>query len=60
MRRCHGFPHHTYQFAVKGLQARLIPKLGREGFEGLPHIVLAAVEATVYEGLDARRLRLGD
>jgi hypothetical protein len=48
----HGLPYYTHQFSVQCLQVRLIPELGREGFEGLSSVVLPAVEASVDEGLD--------
>src|SRR5215207_540922 len=50
---CHGFLNHTDQFVVEGLQIRLVPELRGEGFEGLPGVVLAAVEAAVDKGLYA-------
>jgi len=49
----HRLSNHTYQIFVEGFQTGLVPELGREGFEDLRRVVLAAVEATVYEGLDA-------
>jgi hypothetical protein len=53
MGRLHGLHHHTHQVVVEGFQVRLVPELGREGFQGLSRVVPAAVEAPIYEGLDA-------
>ena len=52
VRRLHGRPYHSHQVVVQRLQVRLIPQRGREGFEGIPRIVLPPVEATIYETLD--------
>src|SRR5215211_5377489 len=41
------------QVVAQRLQVCLISELGGEGFQGLSRIVLAAVEAPVYERLDA-------
>src|SRR5215218_7263090 len=43
----------THEFAGQIFEVRLVPQLEGEGFEGLPRVVLAAVEAAVYERLDA-------
>src|SRR5215208_6671397 len=51
--RLHGLTHHTYQVVIEGLQIRLLPQLDGERFEGLPRIILAPIEAAIYEGLDA-------
>src|SRR5829696_9460910 len=48
----HRLPHHPHQVVVQRLQVRLVAQLLAESFEGLRRIVLAAVEAAVYEGLD--------
>src|SRR5215211_5315521 len=53
MRRLHCLPHHTHQVVIEGFQVRLVPELGREGFQGLPRVILPTVEAPVYEGLDS-------
>jgi hypothetical protein len=45
--------HHAHQLIAEPVQVGLITQLGREGFQGLSRIVLAAVEAPVYERLDA-------
>src|SRR5919107_4159478 len=49
----HRFPHHPHKVLVQRLGVRLVPELCRERFEGLSRVVLASVEATVDEGLDA-------
>ena len=49
----HRLPYHPYQVVAQCLQVGLVPQLGGEGFQGLSGIVLAAVEAPVYERLDA-------
>jgi len=46
-------PYHLYQIGAERIQIRFIAQLGREGFEGLTRVVLAAVEALVYERLEA-------
>src|SRR5215210_3109747 len=53
MFRLHRVPYHTHQVVAKGIQIRLVPELGREGFQSLSGIVLTAVEATIYERLYA-------
>jgi hypothetical protein len=47
------FPSRPPKVVVQGLQVRLIPQLEEEGFERLSGIVLASVEATIYERLYA-------
>jgi hypothetical protein len=49
----HRLPHHPHQIIAQGVQLRLFAEPRREGFQGLPGIVLAAVEAPIYERLDA-------
>src|SRR5215203_3706873 len=49
----HRLCNHPYEIASQCLQVRLIAEPGREGFEGLPGVVLASVEAPVYERLYA-------
>jgi hypothetical protein len=49
----HRLPYHPNQVVAQCLQVRFVSYLGREGFQGLSGIVLAPVEATVYERLDA-------
>src|SRR5215204_4085332 len=51
--RLHSLPYHPQQVFAQGVQVCFVAQLGREGFQGLSCIVLAAVEAPVYEGLDA-------
>src|SRR5215207_7432361 len=51
--RLHGLPYHSHQILIQRLEVRLVPQLDGEGFQGLPGVVLAAVEAAVNEGLDA-------
>src|SRR5215210_5151752 len=53
MRRLHRFPHHSHQVVIEGFQVRLVLQLGGEHFQGLSSIVLPAVEAAVYQRLDA-------
>src|SRR5215204_5257669 len=53
MRRLHRLPHHIYKVAVQLVEVRLIAQLRGECFERLCRIVLPAVEAAVYEVLDA-------
>jgi hypothetical protein len=48
----HRLPYHPYQVIAQGIQVCLVAQLGREGFQGLGCIVLAAIEAPVYERLD--------
>ena len=49
----HRLPYHTHQVVIEGFQVRLVLQLGEEHFQGLPCVVLPAIEAPVYEGLDA-------
>ena len=49
----HRISNHAYEFAIERLKVSLLAELCGEGIERLPRIVLAAVEAPVYEGLDA-------
>src|SRR5215208_1689778 len=49
----HTLPYHPHQVFAQGVQVCLVPKLGGECFQGLSRVVLPAVEAAVYEGLDA-------
>jgi hypothetical protein len=49
----HRLPYHPYQIIAKCVQVCLVAQLGREGFQGLPRIVLAAIEAAIYEALYA-------
>ena len=49
----HRLPHDSYEVAAQGVQVSLVTQLGREGFQGLCCIILSAVEAPVYERLDA-------
>jgi hypothetical protein len=49
----HGLPYHTHQIVIEGFQVRLVLQLGGEGLKGLSCVVFAAVEAPVYEHLDA-------
>jgi hypothetical protein len=54
----HRLPHNTHQIIAQGVQASLVPKLGRECFESISGIVLTSVQATVYEGLEPFALGL--
>jgi hypothetical protein len=49
----HRLPYHSHKFGVKRIEVRLVPEFGREGFQGLPSVVLPPVEATVDERLEA-------
>jgi hypothetical protein len=51
-RRLHGLPHNRYQLGIQAVQVCLLSQPGGECFECLPGVVLAAVEAAVYERLD--------
>src|SRR5215212_9306800 len=53
VRRLHSFPYYIHQVFIEGFQVRLVLQLGGECFQGLSSVVLPAVEATVYERLDA-------
>src|SRR3712207_2737136 len=53
MGRLHRFPYHPYKLGVQGVEVRLVPELGREGFQGLSSVVLPSVETAVYKALDA-------
>src|SRR5215211_5304770 len=53
VRRLHRLPYHSHQVVIEGFQICLVPELGREGFKGLPRVVLPAIEPPVYERLDA-------
>src|SRR5919112_4414350 len=50
--RLHRLPYHARKVVVQRLQVRLVAKPGREGFQGLPRVVLATVETAVYKRLD--------
>ena len=47
----HGLPNHPDELVAQRVEVGLVAQLGRERFEGLRRIVLAAVEATVHETL---------
>src|SRR5829696_3131670 len=49
----HSLPYHPHQVFAQGVQVCFVAQLSREGLQGLSSIVLPAVEAPVYEGLDA-------
>src|SRR5829696_10575093 len=51
--RLHRLPHHAYEVVVQRFDIRLVPEFGGEFFEGLRGLVLAPVNAAVYERLDA-------
>src|SRR5215204_5532247 len=53
VRRLHRLPHYPHQIAAQGVEVSLVPELRREGFQGLPRVVLLAIEPAIYEGLDA-------
>jgi len=54
----HRLLHDTHQVAAQGIQVRLLSHLGREGFEGLGRVVLAAVETAVDKRLVAATQRV--
>jgi len=39
VRRLHRFPYYPHQIIAQGVEVRLVPELGGEGFEGLCRIV---------------------
>src|ERR671914_170080 len=49
----HSLPHHPYQVLAQGVEVRLLPELGGEPLKSLSCVILVAVEAAVYERLDA-------
>src|SRR5215211_7821239 len=49
--RLHRLPHHAHQVIAQSVEVCLVPKLRRKNVESLAGVVLAAVEAAVYEGL---------
>jgi len=51
--RLHRLPDHVNQVGAERIQVRFVAQLGREGLEGFTSVVLTAVEATVYERLEA-------
>ena len=57
-RRLHRLSNHAHQIVAKSVQIGLVPEFGRQSFEGLGSIVLAAVEATIYKRLDATTQRV--
>src|SRR5215211_2902584 len=54
----HRLPHHLHQVVAQGVEVSLVSQLGREGCKRLCCVVLAAVEAPVYERLDAAPQRI--
>ena len=40
----HGLPHHAHHLVAQPTEVRLVAQLGREGFERLGGVVLAAVK----------------
>ena len=56
--RLYRLPYRSYQVASQGVEVRLIPDLGREHLKRLPRVVLPAVEASIYERLDATAHRI--
>src|SRR5215208_2617752 len=54
----HRLPHLPYQVVAQGVQVCLVPEPDREDFEGLPRVVLAAVETPIYEALCATPQRV--
>jgi hypothetical protein len=47
----HHLLYHAHQIFAECVQVCFVTQLGREGFQGLSSIVLAAVEDPVYERL---------
>src|SRR5215217_8302573 len=56
----HRLPYHFHQILLQRLEVRLVPQLDGEGFQGLPYVVFAAVEAAVDEALDMAPQRVGE
>src|SRR5215212_1010528 len=54
----HGLPHDPDEIAAQGVEVRLVSELGREALQRLPRVVLAAVEASINERLDAAPQRV--
>ena len=53
----HRLPDHVNQIGAERVQVCFVAQLGREGLEGFTGVVLTAVEATVYERLEAKPQR---
>ena len=51
VRGLHRLPYHPHQFGFQRVEVRLVPQLGRVGFESLSRVVLPALEATIHESL---------
>jgi hypothetical protein len=51
--RLHRLPYRPYQIIAECAQVCFVAQLGREGFQGLSGVVLAAVEATVDKALNS-------
>jgi hypothetical protein len=55
----HRLSNHANPIIAQSVQVYLVSELGGESFKGLSRVVLAAVETTVYEGLDATLALMG-
>src|SRR4028119_635676 len=49
----HGAPGHPHKIVAQRVEVRLVSQPGIEGFESLSGVVLAAVEASIHQRLDA-------
>jgi hypothetical protein len=47
----HGLPYYTHQIIAQRVKVGLVTQLGGEGFQGLPRVVLPAIEPAVHEPL---------
>src|SRR5918998_3453508 len=56
--RLHRLPHYPHHVVPEGVQVRLVAQPGAEGLERPGRVVLAAVEASVDERLDAATQRV--
>ena len=49
----HRLPDHCHQIVAQSIEVRLVSKLGGEALESLLRVILLAVEAPIYERLNA-------
>src|ERR671921_1750120 len=49
----HRLPDHCHQIVAQSIQGRLVSELGGEALESLLRVILLAVEAPIYERLNA-------
>src|SRR5215203_4669576 len=45
----HRLPYHTHEIVIQSLKGGLVPELDGERFDGFPGLILASIEAPVYE-----------